>query len=99
MTLDWTILGELKSPCSKDNLSACSDVNIYFDKYKFQLRIQLIETQTSPFILVTSSTTELSVKQTTCFQAISRNARFLGIMLQLWQWVMSMPTRLHSEHS
>ncbi len=33
MTLDWTIAEEKNSPCSKDNLTACTDVNIFFDKF------------------------------------------------------------------
>ena len=39
------------------------------------------------------------IKRTTCYQAIFRNARFSDSMLQRWQWVMSMPTRLLLEHS
>ena len=33
MTMDWTIAGEEKSLCSELNLGACTDVNIFFDKY------------------------------------------------------------------
>ena len=33
MTMDWTIAGEEKSLCNEQNLGACTDVNIFFDKY------------------------------------------------------------------
>ena len=33
MTMDWTITGEAKSLCNSGNLDACTDVNIFFDKY------------------------------------------------------------------
>lgn len=33
MTMDWTIIGEGKSLCNGGNLDACTDVNIFFDKY------------------------------------------------------------------
>ena len=32
MTLDWNIMGEIRSPCSPSNLTACTSVNIFFDK-------------------------------------------------------------------
>ncbi|KAF8810242.1 hypothetical protein BYT27DRAFT_7186680 [Phlegmacium glaucopus] len=31
MTMDWTIIGESQSDCSATNLTACSDINIFFD--------------------------------------------------------------------
>ena len=31
MTMDWTIVGEENSACSRNNLEACSDIDIYFD--------------------------------------------------------------------
>jgi len=34
MTMDWTILGESQSQCSANNLRACTDVNVFFDKYE-----------------------------------------------------------------
>ena len=33
MTMDWTTVGEEKSLCNEQNLGACTDVNIFFDKY------------------------------------------------------------------
>jgi len=33
MTMDWTIMGEGNSLCNGGNLGACTDVNIFFDKY------------------------------------------------------------------
>jgi len=32
MTMDWTIVGEENSACSPNNLGACSDIDIYFDR-------------------------------------------------------------------
>ena len=32
MTMDWTIIGEENSACSPNNLEACTDIDIYFDK-------------------------------------------------------------------
>jgi hypothetical protein len=32
MTMDWTVIGEEKSPCNANNLTACTDINIFFDK-------------------------------------------------------------------
>ncbi|KAF8157809.1 hypothetical protein B0H34DRAFT_674338 [Crassisporium funariophilum] len=31
MVMDWTIIGESQSHCSAANLSACTDINIFFD--------------------------------------------------------------------
>ncbi|KAK7444355.1 hypothetical protein VKT23_015370 [Stygiomarasmius scandens] len=31
MTLDWTVMDEANSSCSKENLTSCSDVGIFFD--------------------------------------------------------------------
>ncbi|KAK7462268.1 hypothetical protein VKT23_007869 [Stygiomarasmius scandens] len=31
LTLDWTVMGEVNSSCSKENLTTCSDVGIFFD--------------------------------------------------------------------
>ncbi|KAG2006035.1 hypothetical protein CC2G_002389 [Coprinopsis cinerea AmutBmut pab1-1] len=31
ITLDWSFLRELRSPCSIDNVDACTDVNLFFD--------------------------------------------------------------------
>jgi hypothetical protein len=31
LTMDWTIIGESQSKCSPTNLTACSDINIFFD--------------------------------------------------------------------
>ncbi|KAF8810245.1 hypothetical protein BYT27DRAFT_7186689 [Phlegmacium glaucopus] len=31
LTMDWTFIGESQSNCSPSNLSACSDINIFFD--------------------------------------------------------------------
>ncbi|KAG2008798.1 hypothetical protein CC2G_014190 [Coprinopsis cinerea AmutBmut pab1-1] len=31
MKVDWTLVGEEKSPCRADNLDACTDVNVFFD--------------------------------------------------------------------
>ncbi|KAF8810243.1 hypothetical protein BYT27DRAFT_7253830 [Phlegmacium glaucopus] len=31
MILDWTFIGESQSDCSPSNLTACSDINIFFD--------------------------------------------------------------------
>jgi hypothetical protein len=39
MTMDWTIAGEEKSLCNEQNLGACTDVNIFFDKY---VRLQFL---------------------------------------------------------
>ena len=32
MTMDWTIVGEENSACSPNNLEACTDIDIYFDR-------------------------------------------------------------------
>ncbi|KAF8883613.1 hypothetical protein CPB84DRAFT_1789856 [Gymnopilus junonius] len=31
MTMDWTVIGEENSQCSPEDLSACTDINIFFD--------------------------------------------------------------------
>ncbi|KAF5348056.1 hypothetical protein D9758_010006 [Tetrapyrgos nigripes] len=31
LTLDWNVMGEANSSCSKENLTTCSDVGIFFD--------------------------------------------------------------------
>ena len=42
MTMDWTILGEEKSLCDLQNLSACTDVNIFFDEYVREVTISVL---------------------------------------------------------
>ena len=35
MTMDWNIIGESQSNCSSTNLNACTDINIFFNKYEY----------------------------------------------------------------
>jgi len=42
MTMDWTILGEEKSLCNAQNLGACTDINIFFDKYIHEVTISVL---------------------------------------------------------
>ncbi|EAU87517.2 hypothetical protein CC1G_11189 [Coprinopsis cinerea okayama7 len=37
ITLDWSFLRELRSPCSIDNVDACTDVNLFFDAYTAEI--------------------------------------------------------------